>query len=96
MSKRKPKAPLSDVLRYAIAQSGLSHYRIAKDTGLLVSSLWRFMAGETSLRLDKADVLADYLGLRLVPDPEAKPPEPTPENLARPMLTKLTRKRKAK
>jgi hypothetical protein len=49
-----------------------------------------------SIRLDKADRLAAYLGLRLVSDPDAKPPEPTPENLARPTLAKRTRKRKAK
>jgi hypothetical protein len=46
-------------------------------------------------RPDKADRLAAYLGLRLMPDPDAVPPEPTPENLARPMLAKRTRKRKA-
>ncbi len=32
----------------------------------------RFMAGETSLRLDKADVLADYLGLEMVKKRKAK------------------------
>jgi hypothetical protein len=53
------------------------------------------MRGETSLRLDKADLLAAYLGLRLVADPDAKPPEPTPENLARPMLAKQKKRRKA-
>ena len=46
-------------------------------------------------RLDKADRLAAHLGLRLAPDPDAKPPEPTPDNLARPMLAKRTKKRKA-
>jgi len=83
---------MTDVLKAAIAESGVSRYRIAKDTGILQTSLSRFMAGQTSLRLDKADVLAEYLGLRLTPDPDAKPPELTPENLARPTLAK----RKAK
>jgi hypothetical protein len=46
-----------------------------------------------SVRLDKADRLAAYLGLHLVPDPDAVPPEPTPENLARPMLAKRKAKR---
>ena len=87
---------MTNVLKAAIEQSGISRYRIAKDTGVLETSLSRFMRGETSLRLDKADVLAEYLGLRLVPDPDAKPPEPTPENRARPMLAKRTRKRKGK
>ena len=105
MSKSEPKLTLTDVLIAAIKESGLSAYRISKDTGVVVSSIIRFVDGETSLRLDKADAMAEYLGLRLVPDPDATPPEPTPENLARPMLTKLkaestrktgTRKEKAK
>jgi len=36
------------------------------NTGIAGTSLLRFMQGETSLRLDKADVLADYLGFELV------------------------------
>ena len=66
MSKHKPKPTMTDVLRAAIEESGLTPYRIAKDTGLVITSIIRFVNGETSLRLDKADVLADYLGLELV------------------------------
>jgi hypothetical protein len=94
MTKSKRKDTLTDVLRAAMRDSGLSAYRISKDTGLVVTSIIRFMEGETSLRLDKADVLAEYLGLRLTPDPEAVLPEPTPENLARPTLAKTRAKRK--
>ena len=65
MSKSKPKPTMTDVLKAAIEQCGVTRYRIAKDTGILETSLSRFMAGETSLRLDKADVLADYLRLEL-------------------------------
>ncbi len=64
MSKSK-KPTLTDVLQKAIAESGLTLYRIAKDTGVVKTCLIRFMRGETSLRLDKADVLAEYLGLEL-------------------------------
>jgi len=94
MSKYKPKAILTNMLKTAIKQSGLTYYRIAKITGIDEANLGRFMRGEISIRLDKADLLAEYLGLRLVPDPDAKPPEPTPENLARPTLTKRRTKRK--
>jgi hypothetical protein len=66
VSKTKPKPAMTDVLKQAIQESGLTLYRIAKDTGIVGTSLLRFMQGETSLRLDKADVLADYLGLELV------------------------------
>jgi transcriptional regulator with XRE-family HTH domain len=94
MSKKKPS--LTDTLRAAIRQSGLTNYRIAKATGIDEANLGRFARGELSIRLDKADKLAAYLGLRLTPDADAVPPEPTPENLARPTLAKRTRKRKAK
>jgi transcriptional regulator with XRE-family HTH domain len=77
-------------------RSGLTLYRIGRGAGIPESSLLRFMRGETSLRLDKADRLAAYLGLRLAPDPDAVPPEPTPENLARPTLAERTQKRKTK
>ena len=96
MSNRKPKPTLTDVLKAAIEQSGVTRYRIAKDTGIDEAALMRFLRGEISVRLDKADRLAAYLGLRLLPDPDAVPPEPTPENLARPMLMKPTGKRKRK
>ncbi len=65
MSKSKPRLTMTDVLKQAIQESGLTLYRIAKETGIVGTSLLRFMQGETSLRLDKADVLAEYLGLEL-------------------------------
>jgi transcriptional regulator with XRE-family HTH domain len=72
MSKPKPKPTMTDVLKAAIENSGVSRYRIAQDTGILETSLSRFMRGETSLRLDKADVLAEYLGLELAEIRKAK------------------------
>ena len=96
MSKSDPKPTLTEVLKAAVAQSGLTSYRIAKATGIDTANLGRFLRGELYVRLDKADRLAAYLGLHLVPDPDAVPPTPTPANLARPMLTKRKAKRKAK
>jgi transcriptional regulator with XRE-family HTH domain len=57
---------MGDVLRAAISRSASSRYRISKATGVTESSLMRFVRGETSLRLDKAEAIADYLGLELV------------------------------
>jgi transcriptional regulator with XRE-family HTH domain len=71
-SKSKPKAPLTDVLKTAIQQSGLTRYEIAKRTGVPPTSLMRFMRGETSLRLDKADAITDCLGLELAKKRKAK------------------------
>jgi transcriptional regulator with XRE-family HTH domain len=96
MSKSKSQPTMTEVLRAAIERSGLTVYRIGKATGVDAANLGRFVRGELSIRLDKADKLAAYLGLRLVTDPDAKPPEPTPENLARPKLARPTKKRKAK
>ena len=95
MTKGKTQT-LSDVFRKAMDESGLSLYRIAKDTGIAAQSLLRFRRDDQSLHLSKADVLAAYLGLRLVPDPDAQPPQPTPTNLARPMLARRRTRRKAK
>jgi hypothetical protein len=87
---------MTDVLKAAIRDCGVTQYRIAQDTGILETSLSRFMRGQTSLRLDKADVIAEYVGLRLVRDPEAMPPTPTPELTARPALAKRKRTTKRK
>jgi transcriptional regulator with XRE-family HTH domain len=65
MSKSKRKPTMTEVLKAAIEESGLTRYRIAKDTGIDQAALMRFMRGETSLRLDRADVLSGYLGLEL-------------------------------
>jgi transcriptional regulator with XRE-family HTH domain len=65
MSKKKTPM-MTDVLKAAIRDSGLTRYRIAKDTGIDEAALMRFLRGETSLRLDRADVLAEYLGLELI------------------------------
>ena len=89
---RPTLATMTDVLKEAIERSGLTRYRIARDSGVLESSLSRFMNGERTLRLGKADVLAAYLGLRLVPDPDAKRPKRTPKHRAQPMLAKRTAK----
>jgi hypothetical protein len=94
MSKSKPKPTLTKALRTTIERSGLSDYRISKAKWIGTANLGRFLRGEMSVPLDRADRLAAYLGLQLVPDPDAKPPEPTPANLARPTLAKRKAKRR--
>jgi transcriptional regulator with XRE-family HTH domain len=53
-------------MRNAIEESGLTRYRIAKDTGIDEAALMRFVRGETSIWLDRPDVVAEYFGLGLV------------------------------
>ena len=57
---------MTEVLRRAVVESEKTRYVICKATDIEQSSLSRFMDGQTSLRLDKADALAEFLGLALV------------------------------
>jgi transcriptional regulator with XRE-family HTH domain len=64
MSGKKSKS-VSDVLRQAIRESGLTHYRIAKDSGITPQMLDAFMKGDRTLRLTTLDKVAPVLGLVL-------------------------------
>ena len=59
--------PFSEALRKAIAESGLAHIAIERETGVKRQSIMWFMRGERSLRLDIADRLAAYFGLTVKP-----------------------------
>lgn len=63
---------MTDVLRDAIRQSGAAHIALERATGVKRGSIMRFVRGERSLRLDKADALAAYFGLTLRPVLERK------------------------
>ncbi len=56
---------MTEQLKQAIHESGLSVYRVAKDSGVPQPVLHRFMAGEQGLKLETADKLAKYLKLKL-------------------------------
>jgi plasmid maintenance system antidote protein VapI len=53
----------TEVLRRAIAESGMAHIAIERATGVKRQSLMWFMRGERSLRLDIADRLAVFFGI---------------------------------
>jgi len=65
-ARAKSKTTMTEVLRTAITDSGLPLLRLAKETGIARASLIRFVRGDTSLRLDIADRLADYFGIEIV------------------------------
>jgi len=44
----------------------MAHIAIERATGVKRGSIMRFLRGETSLRLDKADALAALFGLELM------------------------------
>ena len=53
-------------IRTAIKKSGLSGYRLAKDSGVSQPILWRFMNGKRSVNLATASKLVETLNLKLV------------------------------
>jgi plasmid maintenance system antidote protein VapI len=67
MSKSKLPAPISDLLRRTIAESGVPYLTLEQETGVIRASIMRFVRGEQFLRLDMADRLAAYFGLELRP-----------------------------
>jgi plasmid maintenance system antidote protein VapI len=64
---------LTEALKAAIRDSGLSHYRIAKNAGMQPAMVDRFMAGTRDLTLTSAAKIADALGMVLIPADASKP-----------------------
>ncbi len=56
---------LTNTLRKVFKASGYSFRYVETQTGIKRQSLMKFMKEEQSLRLDKADLLADFFGLEL-------------------------------
>ena len=61
--------PFSDQLRQAINASGLSHYAVAKACGIDKGNFSKFMAGKIGLSLEKIDLIAALIGLRVTTKP---------------------------
>ncbi len=60
------KMQMTELLRQAVKEAleaGQSLREIARKSGLQHPPLLRFLRGDQSLRLDKAEMLADYLGI---------------------------------
>ena len=62
---RAQKKPFQTALRRAIKSSELSLVQIEAETGVTRGSISRFLRGERSMRLDLADTLAEFFGLRV-------------------------------
>jgi transcriptional regulator with XRE-family HTH domain len=63
MARRRVK--LSDQIRRAIDDSGMTRHRICKEIGMADSTMSRFMSGHCGLSLATLDELADLLGLEI-------------------------------
>lgn len=66
MLKHNRRSPITDMLRKTVADSKVPLLVLQQETGVKRASIMRFLRGDQSLRLDKADALAEYFGLRLV------------------------------
>jgi|DewCreStandDraft_4_1066084.scaffolds.fasta_scaffold94905_2 transcriptional regulator with XRE-family HTH domain len=58
---------VTERLRAAILAAGVTQYRIAEDTGVNRAALSRFIRRQRGLDGSSIDVLAEYLGLDLLP-----------------------------
>jgi plasmid maintenance system antidote protein VapI len=76
MSKksRASKAPISRVLRNTIRERGLTAYAAAKQSGVSVDAVQRFLNHERGLTLATVDKLTSALDLTLCPDEPATDP----------------------
>ena len=71
MAKRR--ARLSDQIRRAVDDCGLTRYAIFKATGIDQGTLSRFVAGAAGLSLDNLDRLADLLDLNITTGTRRRP-----------------------
>ena len=56
---------LTDQLRQAIDDSGLTRYRIAKETGISESALAQFYNGHRGLSMEALNALGEFLELTI-------------------------------
>ena len=58
---------ITEQLREAVENCGMTRYAIAQQTGIPESVLCRFVTGCKGLRTDSIDPLCEFLGLELRP-----------------------------
>ena len=64
MAKKRSNR-VSDQLRQAIDDSGLTRYRIAKETGISESALAQFYNGYRGLSMEALNALGEFLQLKI-------------------------------
>jgi len=64
MAKKRTNL-LTDQLRQAIDDSGLTRYEIAKQTGIDESALAKFYNGHRGLSMEALNALGEYLQLKI-------------------------------
>jgi DNA transposition AAA+ family ATPase len=69
MSSKPKRTTMTEQLRQAIADCGVTRSRIARETGVDEASLCNFMAGRRGFTLATLDRLGDFLQLEIVRRP---------------------------
>jgi plasmid maintenance system antidote protein VapI len=67
-NKKRRSRKVSEQLKDAILNCGKTRYRIAQETGITEATLSKYIHGHHGLAQETVDILAEYLGLRLVAD----------------------------
>lgn len=65
MKKKTKRLNITDQVRGAIENCGMTRYELSKRTGVAQSVLSRFATGERSLNLESLDKLAKVLGWKM-------------------------------
>jgi len=68
----KKQATISDQVKAAIANADISMCRIARESGIDVATLSRFMHGKGGLSTEGLDKIGAILGLQIVAKPQTK------------------------
>jgi cyanate lyase len=64
---------LTDQLRQAIDDCGLTRHRISMETGIDQAVLSKFCLGQRELAMESLDTLGEFLGLRIVKAVDSQP-----------------------
>lgn len=62
----RKRKPVSEQVRQAVRDCGVTRYAIAKATGIDQATLCRFVSGERGLPMKTLDKLGDFLGLEII------------------------------
>jgi transcriptional regulator with XRE-family HTH domain len=65
VKKRTKSKKLTDQLRQAIDDSGMTRYRIAQETGVSEATLSKFYLGQRGLSMEALNALGDCLQLTI-------------------------------
>lgn len=68
MGKKKAHRKITDQLREAIDESGITRYRISQETGISESTLSQFSNGNRGLSMEALNAIGEFLQLRIVMD----------------------------